>query len=116
MWQIGSNPLSVDPPGKPTNLLVEAVGGTWAVLDWVHPIMAGLQGISFYEITVVDVSGVVSDKVVFTPDGTTMMNVTNLVPVTTYSFSVLAVSKALGLEVRGQPSNVDNSTTLSTGE
>ena len=108
--------LSADPPGEPTSLLVEAVGGTWAVLDWVHPLMAGLQGISFYEITAVDVSGDVSDKVVFTPDGTTMMNVTNLLPATTYSFSVLAVSRALGLEVRGQPSNVDNSTTLTTGE
>ena len=116
MWHICSNLLSADPPGEPTNLLVEAVGGTWAVLDWVHPITAGLQGISFYKITVVDTSGSMSDKVVFSPDSTTMINVTNLLPATTYSFSVLAVSRALGLEVRGQPSNVDNSTTLTTGE
>ena len=98
------------------SLLVVAVGGTWAILKWVHPMMAGLQGISFYEITVVDVSGGVSDKVVFTPDSTTIMNVTNLLPATTYIFSVLAVSRALGLEVRGQPSSADNSTTLTTGE
>jgi len=103
--------LSPDPPGEPTNLLVEAVGMTWVVLDWVHPINRGLQGVRFYMITVVDLSGGVSDKIVSTPNNETMMGVITLLPNTTYTFSVQAVSRALGLEVRSQPGNVVTATT-----
>jgi len=49
--------LFPDPPGEPTNLQVDAVNGTWVLIDWVHPITGGLQGVGFYVITVVDVSG-----------------------------------------------------------
>ncbi len=95
---------------------MEAVGGTWAQLDWVQPSYVGLQGISYYTVTVVDLSGVRGARNVSTPDNATTLNVTDLFPATDYSFKVRAVSSALGVEVRGQASDAYNGTTQVTGK
>ena len=104
--------FSLDPPSQPSNLLVEETGGTWAVLNWTKPSDEGLQGIAFYIATAGDIDGNYPDTTFSNLDNSTNMNMTNLFPAVSYSFSVRAVSMALDVEVRSQASNTSNSTTL----
>ncbi len=93
-------------PSQPTNLQVKAIDSSWILLDWVQPIGIGLQGISYYTVTVMDSLGVRNARDVSTPDNTTMLNITNLFPTASYTLVVRAVSSVLGVKVRSQASNV----------
>ena len=106
----------LDVPSQPTSLSVKIVGGTWALLDWVQPSYMGLQGTSLYVATAVDIDGNLPPVSMSTQGSGTDVNMTNLLPVVRYSFSVQAVSIALAVEIRSQTSNVGNGTTLTTGK
>ncbi len=102
-----------DSPGQPTSLLANTVGSTWVYLNWVQPRYIGLQGISSYTVTVLDVT---KARDVSTPDNTTMLNVTELLPATSHIFVVRAVSLVLGVKVTSQVSEMIHATTQIAGE
>jgi len=108
--------VTPDPPGPPTDLVVEDIGGTWASLSWTNPTIAGLQGVALHVLTARDASGSTPDHVFWTINNNSEANMTNLFPTTSYNFTVQAVSKALTVEVRGQKSEVAMGTTLLSGE
>ena len=107
------NPFfSVVPPGQPTQLFVDSIGATWALISWTAP--SGDSMISRYEILAREVngSGLVN---VTTGNNSTFFNVTGLLPATTYSLSVVAVSEVDGIVARGNESESTWDTTGVTG-
>ena len=97
------------PPGQPTELSVDSVGATWALICWTAP--SGDSMISRYEILAreVDGSGLVN---VTTGNNSTFFNVTGLLPATSYSLSVVAVAEGGDIVAR---SNESESSQVKTG-
>ncbi len=67
-------------------------------------------------VTARDMDFTLPDRTFESLGNETEVNMTNLLPVTSYNFSVQAVSKALTVEVRGQSSTPDSGTTLLSGK
>ena len=86
--------FSTAPPGPPRTLSVETVGATWIQICWQSPIDVNFP-ISRYEIIAraTDNFNTIIRNM-STPDNTTFVNVTRLLPGTTYNFTVVAVIEA----------------------
>lgn len=102
------------PPGPPHDVMVESIGSTWAVLQWQVPMEKGHPDILHY-IVIAVVPDVTTALVAKTPDNSTTFNVTNLIPDTSYNFSVQGDTCALGVEAIGDSSNVVKGITDVTG-
>ena len=108
---ITSSPHIV-PPGQPTQLSVDSIGATWALICWTAP--SGDSMISRYEILAreVDGSGLVN---VTTGNNSTFFNVTGLLPAITYSLSVVALAEGGDVVARGSESEPEVDMTGVTG-
>ena len=108
---IDSSPCIV-PPGQPTQLSVDSIRATCALICWTAP--SGDSMISRYEILAHEVngSGLVN---VTTGYNSTFFNVTGLLPATTYSFSVVALSEGGDIVARGSESESEVDMTGVTG-
>ena len=100
------------PPGRPTQLSVDSIGATWALICWTAP--SGDSMISRYEILAreVDGSGLVN---MTTGNNSTFFNVTGLLPATTYSLSVVTVAEGGAVVARGSESEPEVDMTGVTG-
>ena len=83
--------LSPATPGAPSVLAIENIGATWARICWDPPLMAD-SPISRYQIIGREVSGA-GIVVENTTTNATFLNITGLLPATTYSFTVVAISE-----------------------
>ena len=83
--------MSLATPGPPSIPAVENIGATWARVCWDAPMMAD-SPISRYQIIAREIggAGIVTEN---TTTNATMFNITGLLPATTYSFTVVAISE-----------------------
>ena len=84
------------PPGQPHTLSVETIGATWTQICWEAPFDVDFP-ISRYEIISHATDNPDTETIIrnmSTPDNTTFVNITNLLPVTTYNITVVAVIEA----------------------
>ena len=83
--------FSLATPGRPSIPAVENTGATWARVCWDAPIMAD-SPISRYQIIAREIggAGIVTEN---TTTNATLFNITGLLPATTYSFTVVAISE-----------------------
>ena len=91
----------VDLPGQPRTLSVETVGATWIQICWEPPLTVDFP-ISHYEVIVRAADN--PDMMIrnmSTPNNSTLVNVTDLLPGTTYNFTVVAVIEAGEVVARG---------------
>ena len=81
-------------PGQPVTLLVKTVGATWIQITWESPLSVDFP-ITRYEVIAraTDNPDVIIRNM-STPNNNTFVNVTDLLPGTAYSFSVVAVIEA----------------------
>ena len=99
-----------DPPSVPA---VENIGATWARVCWDAPLMA-YSPISRYQIIAREVggAGIVTEN---TTTNATFFNITGLLPVTTYSFTVVAISEGGDVIAMSQEGPASQDTTEFTG-
>lgn len=95
---------SAAPPGQPRTVSMENVGATWVQITWEPPFVVEFL-ISSYEIIAQasdDFGEIIRNMP--TPDNKTFVNVTNLLPGTTYNFTVVAVTQGGDVIARGPES------------
>jgi hypothetical protein len=104
------SPATPDPPSVPA---VENIGATWARICWDAPTMAN-SPISRYQIIGREVggAGIVVEN---TTTNATFFNITGLLPATTYSFTVVAISEGGDVIATSQESMAMQDTTGFTG-
>ena len=92
------------PPDQPRTVTVENVGATWVQISWDSPLVVEFP-ISYYEILARagDSVGEIIRNI-STPDNRTFVNVTALLPGTTYNFTVAAVIRGGNVISRGPES------------
>ena len=78
-------------PGPPSVPAVDSIGATWAHIRWDSSLMVN-SPISHYQIIGREVNGV-GVVTVNTTNNATFFNVSGLLPATTYSFTVVAISE-----------------------
>ena len=100
------------PPGQPTQLSVDSIGATCALICWTAP--SGDSMISRYEILAREVNSSALVTVI-TCNNSTFFNVTGLLPATTYSLSVVALSEGGVVVARGNESEPEVDMTGVTG-
>ena len=96
--------ISTVPPGQPRTVSVESIGATWVRICWEDPFNVEFP-ISNYEIIAhaTDNLGEIIRNM-STPDNDTFVNVTGLLPGTTYNFTVVAVVQGGDVIARGPES------------
>ncbi len=106
-------------PRRPENLLISAIGSSWAYIQWESPSdSADLSSVfSHYEISVIDSRSGNGYVFPFSPVhiNTSFLNVTGLQYETLYEFSVTAVSETCGILARSLSSNLAHWTTKHQG-
>ena len=85
-------------PGQPVTLREETVGATWIQLTWESPLVVDFP-ISHYEIIARATNIIIRNM--STPNNSTFVNVTDLIPGTAYSFTVVAVIEVGEVVARG---------------
>ena len=114
---LGISDFTDPAPGPPRTLSVENVGATWIQICWQSPFEVEFP-ISRYEIIAraTDNPNTIIRNM-STPDNTTFVNVTRLLPGTTYNFTVVAViivGELIARSVESMP--LDNVMTGFTGK
>ena len=85
---------STVPPGQPQTLSVQNIGATWVLIHWQPPLEVDIP-ISYYEVLTCDVGGVHKINTP-TPNNSTFINVTRLLPGTAYNFTLVSVIQQAG--------------------
>ena len=109
--------MYTEPPGRPVTLRLETVGATWIQITWESPLVVDFP-ISHYEVIARATENPdVLIRNMSTPNNNTFINVTDLIPGTTYNFIIVAVIEAGEVVARGAESlSLDDITTGFTGK
>ena len=109
--------FSTDLPGQPIVLRVETVGATWVLISWESPLTVDFP-ISRYEVLARAAENPdVIIRNISTPNNSTFVNVTDLIPGTAYNFTVVAVIEAGEVVARGvESASLDGIMTGFTGK
>ena len=101
-------------PGPPSNPTIKDVGATWVHICWTAPLVAD-SPISRYEIIARIVNSPIGVVIVSTVSSVTFFNVTGLLPATTYTLTVVAISEGGDVMARSPESESIQAMTEVTG-
>ena len=103
------------PPNQPHTLAVEDIGATLLRVCWTAPLEI-MNPISRYEVIARPIDVNARPVTVSTADNSTFVNVTGLLPGTTYNLTVVAIVEGGGVVARSQESEpLGNIMTATTG-
>lgn len=107
-----------DPPGDITNITIEQ-GDTWVMLTWQPPSNQGVPPISNYQICAEATNSsqdIQTDDVFFLNSTTTTFTITELLPMTMYTVSLMTLTNLTGSVETGTVTLVNATTQPPTGK